>query len=334
MMDRKTFLAVSAATAAAAVTSSAFAQQGKTPNKNDGPLIKRIRIATINTPDRDATLDWYAKWFDYYTHENSFVEQALAYSWGAPGMTGKPYSLISSQGSPDVFIRIVQGDKTAPFNPRTTYGWGSLEFIVDDLDAQFKKMKAGGVDIFREPASLGGIFASIHAMQLMGPMSITHNLTVEKGDRAKSNLPVAKSQVDRMFLVGANGPDLNALRDFYVNTFNMSKGPDYDYPIPVLADAMKLPKDHLFKLTLVRSAEKGNTLELHDLPKPGGPRPTIMGQLPPGVGMVSFGVKDINAIAGHFINPPEVQKSVAYSGKPSVTLKGAAGELIELIEEA
>ena len=296
------------------------------------PLIKRFRIATINTPDLPSTLEWYAKWFDFYTHQNDKVSDALAYSWGAPGMAGKRFSLISSVGSPDVFLRLVEGDKTAPFNPRTTYGWGSLEFIVDDLDKQYKLMKAGGVNIFREPASLGGIFASIHAMQLMGPMDITHNLTVEKGDRAKSNLPVAKSQVDRMFLIGANGPDLNALRDFYVKTFNMTKGPDYDYPVPVMADALKLPRDHLFKLTLVRSAEKGNTIELHDLPKPGGPRPVIQGQLPPGVAMVSFEVADLNVIAAHFLNSPEVQEGVAYGGKRSVTLKGAAGELIELIE--
>ncbi len=297
------------------------------------PMISRIRIATLHTSDFEGTLDWYAKWFNYYTHENGAVDQALAYSWGAPGMTGARFALLSSRGTTDVFLRVVEGKNLSAFNPRTTYGWGSLEFIVDDLDLQFKKMKEGGVNIYREPASLGGQFASIHAMQLYGPMNITHNLTVEKGDRAKSNLPVAKSQVDRMFLIGVNGPDLNAMRDFYVKTFNMSKGPDYDYPIPALADALKMPKDHLFKLTLVRSAEKGNTLELHDLPKPGGPRATTLGLLPPGVAMVTFAVKDLNAIAGHFNNPPEVQKGVAYDGKPSVTLKGAAGELIELIQE-
>jgi catechol 2,3-dioxygenase-like lactoylglutathione lyase family enzyme len=297
------------------------------------PLIKRFRIATINTPDYESTVGWYAKWFDYATQQNDKVSDALAYSWAAPAMAGKRFSLMASKGSPDVFLRIVEGDRTPPFNPRTTYGWGSLEFIVDDLDKQFQIMKAGGVKIFREPASLGGIFASIHAMQLFGPMDITHNLTVEKGDRAMSNLPVAKSQVDRPFLIGANGPDLNAMRDFYVKTFNMSKGPDYDYPVPVMAEALNLPKDHLFKLSLVRSAEKGNTIELHDLPKPGGPRPVIPGQLPPGVAMVSFGVKDLNVIAAHFLNSPEAQEGVAYAGKRSVTLKGAAGELIELIEE-
>lgn len=297
------------------------------------PAIQRIRIATINTPDMNGVADWYVKWFGYKTAEAGKIDAKLAAGWDAPGMAGKPYTLLSSDGSPDVFLRIVQGDVAPKFNPRATYGWGSLEFIVDDLDAQYKKMKAGGVNIFRDPASLGGIFASIHAMQLYGPMDITHNMTVETGDREKSNLPVARSQVDRMFLVGLNGPSLAAIRDFYADNFGMTKGPQYDYPIAVLAEALNLPKDHLFTLTLVRSAQKGNTIELHDLPPPGGARPLVEGQLPPGVGVVSFGVRNLDALNVKFVAPPAVYTGKAYAGRRSAALKGAAGELIELIEE-
>ncbi|MBL8643482.1 MAG: hypothetical protein JNK21_06080 [Rhodospirillaceae bacterium] len=325
MIDRKTFLKLTGAAAATGIAAPAWTQSP--------PLIQRFRVATLNTPDMKAAADWYVKWFDYKVRETGTIAPALASSWTTPQMAGKPFVLLSSDGSPDVYLRIVQGDKAPAFNPRSTYGWGSLEFIVDDLDAQFKKMKAGGVNIFRDPASLGGIFASIHAMQLMGPMDITHNMTVEKGDREKSNLPVAKSQVDRMFLVGVNGPDMKAISDFYVNTFRMTKGPDYDYPIPVLAEVLGKPKDYLFKLTLVRSAQKGNTLELHDLPPPGGPRPTVAGQLPPGVGLVSLGVKNLDEIKTSYLSAPAAQAGLAYKGKRSAVLKGAAGELIELIEE-
>lgn len=321
-LSRSTFLR---ATAALSITSPAAAQST--------PVINRIRIATLNAPDMKAVAEWYVKWFDYVVTDQGAVDAALAQSWGARKMAGKPFTVLSSKGSPDVYIRIVQGDPAPAFNPRTTYGWGSLEFIVSDLEAVYKKLKAGGIGIFREPASLGGLFASIHAMQIYGPMNMSHNLAVDTGDPAKSNLPVAKSLVDRTFLIGVNGPSLKALSDFYVGTFQMTKGPDYDYPIPVLAEALNMPKDHKFALSLVRSAQKGNTIELHDLPAPGGPRAQVPGQLPPGVGVVSFGVKNLDALNVNYLTPPAVHAGKAYAGRRAATLKGAAGELIELIEE-
>ncbi|MSO98436.1 MAG: hypothetical protein EXR11_09505 [Rhodospirillaceae bacterium] len=315
---------------AAIMTAGAGGAHAQTPPT---PLIKRFRIATLNSPDMAGVADWYKTWFGYNVVETGSVDDSLALSWGTPNMAGKPYTLLSSKGSPDVCLRVVQGDATAKFNPRATYGWGSLEFIVEDLDSLYKKFKAGGVKIFREPGSLGGQFASIHAMQIYGPMEMSHNMTVETGDREKSNLPVAKSEVDRIFLVGLNGPNLEKLRDFYASTFKMSTFPNYTYPIPTLAQALNLPADHLFSLTLVRSAQKGNTLELHDLPSPGGPRPQVTGQLPPGVGLVSFGVANLDDLPLAYLNAPAVYSGAAYAGKRAATLKGAAGEMIELIEE-
>lgn len=304
-----------------------------TPGARAAPVIERFRAATLNSEDMAGVAQWYIKWFDYRVREQGTLDAGLARSWGVPAMAGRAFMLLSSDGSPDVYLRIVQGDKAPAFNPRTTYGWGSLEFILKDLDLQYRKMKAGGVGIFREPASLGGIFASIHAMQVFGPMNMTHNLTVETAPAETSNLPIARSQVDRMFLVGLNGPDLAALSAFYVQTFAMTKGPDYEYEIPVLAEALNMPKDHKYKLSLVRSAQKGNTIELHDLPKPGGPRPVVPGQLPPGVAMVSFGVKDLNAVTAPYIAAPATRPGQVYAGRRAATLTGAAGELIELIEE-
>jgi catechol 2,3-dioxygenase-like lactoylglutathione lyase family enzyme len=296
-------------------------------------MIRRIRMATLNAPDMAGVAAWYRAWFDYQVAETGTVAPGLAQSWGTPDMAGKPFTLLASAGSPDVYLRVVQGDPTPAFNPRATFGWGSLEFIVADLAATHAKMKAGAIGIFREPGSLGGQFASIHAMQIYGPLNMTHNLTVETGDPATSNLPVAKSAVDRMFLVGLNGPSLTAMRDFYAAHFQMRTFPDYQYPIPTLAEALGLPPDHLFSLTLVRAAEKGNTVELHDLPPPERPRPKRDGQLPPGVGMVSFAVDNLETLALPYFLPPMVYAGKAYDGRRSVVVKGPAGELIELIEE-
>jgi catechol 2,3-dioxygenase-like lactoylglutathione lyase family enzyme len=326
-MNRETFLKSAAAMAAMSVTSAVPTHAQETP------LLKRYRVATLNTSELKPTVDWYVRWFDYKVAETGRLSANLAAAWNAPDMSGRAYTLLTSQGSPDTFLRIVEGSPAPAFDPRATFGWSSLEFIVQDLDELYRRFQAGSIRIFRQPASLGGAFANIHAMQIYGPMDLSHNLAIDKGDPTASNLPLAKSLVDRVFLIGINGPNLDALQSYYATTFRMRPFPKYTYPIPTLASALNLPADHLFSLTLVRGAEKGTTVEMHDLPPPGGPRPQFKGQLPPGVGLVSFAVANLDDLKLPYIRPPTAYPGLAYNGRRAATLKGPAGELIELIEE-
>jgi hypothetical protein len=326
-MKRETFLKAAAAMATVAATSPTRS------SAQDAPLLRRYRVATLNAPEMSFVVDWYIKWFEYKVVETGRLSANLAAAWGAPDMSGRAYTLMTSQGSPNAYLRLVQGSPTPAFDPRSTFGWGSLEFIVQDLEELHRRFKNGGPTIFREPGSLGGAFASIHAMQIFGPMNLNHNLAIDKGDPAQSNLPVARSLVDRIFLIGVNGPNLDELQAFYASTFRMRTFPKYTYPIPTLAKALNLPDEHLFSLTLVRGAEKGTTVEMHDLPPPGGPRPQVAGQLPPGVGVVSFAVANLDELALPYIRPPAAYPGAAYAGRRAATLKGPAGELIELIEE-
>ena len=107
----------------------------------------------------------------------------------------------------------------------------------------------------------------------------------------------------------------------------------FDLPIPIVAHALNLPAETIFPSTLVRAAERGNTVELHAFPKPAQIRPRPAGQLPPGVAIASFGVKSLAAAKVAFITPPLARKGAAYAGKRVATTVGTAGELIELIEE-
>src|SRR5205823_2303878 len=139
----------------------------------------------------------------------------------------------------------------------------SLEIIVDDLDKVETAVKASGAEIIRAKAALDPPFATIHAMQVKGPAEEIVNLSTETGDRAKSNLPIPKAPVDRIFLISTASSDVDALRDYWVGRYRMHPFGRYDPPIPIAAAALGLPATTPFPSTLVRAGDRGNTVELH-----------------------------------------------------------------------
>jgi hypothetical protein len=54
--------------------------------------------------------------------------------------------------------------------------------------------------------------------------------------------------------------------------------------------------------------------------------------LPPGIVSTTFAVADLDALKVDWIAPPTRYAGLAYQGKRAGTLRGPAGELIELIE--
>lgn len=301
--------------------------------QSDAPLIGRIRMATLATSTPDKTVAWYQRWLGYRLVESGRIDRALAASWNAPKTEGRTFTLLAPAGAGDVFVRVAAIDPVPDFKADTTFGWSSLEIIVDNLDKLAAEMKAGGADIVREKAALDPPFASIHAMQVHGTAEEIVNLSSETGDRAKSNLPMPRAQVDRIFLLGMAGPDVDALRSYWVETFRMRPFARYDLPIPIVSKALGLPMETIYPSTLVRAAERGNTVELHAFPPPAKARPRPPGQLPPGVAIASFAVKSLDGLGVRFVAPPAARPGAAYGGKRAATTVGPAGELIELIEE-
>jgi catechol 2,3-dioxygenase-like lactoylglutathione lyase family enzyme len=294
--------------------------------------IVRIRAATLVVPEASRVASWYRDAFGYSIVEEGEVSESLARSWAAPRVAGRRYTVLASRGSPDVFLRIVQAAPNAPPpERRPSFGWSSLEFVVADLGAVRERLRVRETEVFREPASLGPPFESIFAMQARGPAAQTLNLTLDTADPERSNLPRARSLVDRLFLVGLNGPDLEAMRAFYTNRLGMRGFPNYDQAIPSLAKELGLPPTEVFPMSLVRAAQKGNTLEFHGLPPPAAQRPFPTGDLPAGVAIVSLEVQGIDGFDVQWIAPPKPSRGRVYGGRVAATTIGPAGERIELI---
>lgn len=310
----------------AAATSSPAAAQNATPQ------MLRFRAATVTTQDLAAFERDYATLLGYRVRERGTISRELAASWGAKRMSSRKYLLLSSDASPDVLIRAVEAPAVPGYRPLTTHGWNAIEIVVEDPDALRKRFDVSPFTVIGEPEFLGG-YPTIRAFQVRGPSQEVLYLTAETGDRSRSPLPAPGGEVGRIFIMVVAGPDISALNRWYSERFGLTAGVVNDRSVGVLTRAQNLRADQTVPLTTIRLAQRGNLLELDGYPPTAGPRPQARGLLPPGIALVSVAVRKLDSLQLDFIAPPRVRPGALYRGARSATVRGPAGELLELIEE-
>jgi hypothetical protein len=296
------------------------------------PLLQRFRGATIAAPDLAKVEKDYTRYLGYTVRERGTVSPALAASWDAPRAAGRRYILMSAAAHPDVFIRAVATPAVGGYRPLTTHGWNSIEIVVDDTDATFARFKGGPFKVIGEPANLKG-YPSIRAFQVEGRSGEVLYLTSETGDRSRSPLPAPGGPIGRVFIMVAGGPDIQAMVDWYAAGFGLSSGPIRDTPIGVVQQAQNLPADRGTPITTMRLAKPGNLFELDGYSAAATWRPRAVGELPPGVAITSVSVRSLEGLKVPFITAPAAHAGLAYGGRRAATARGAAGELLEIVEE-
>ena len=310
---------------AAIVTGPARAQSPE-------PQVLRFRAASVTTQDLAAFERDYAALLGYRVRERGTISRELAASWGAKRMSSRKYLLLSSDASPDVLIRAVEAPAVPDYRPLTTHGWNAIEIIVQDPDQLRQRFTDSPFTVIGEPEFLGG-YPTIRAFQVRGPSQEVLYLTAETGDRSRSPLPAPGGEVGRIFIMVVAGPDINALNRWYAEHFGLTAGVVRDRSVGVLTRAQNLRADQTVPLTTVRLGQPGNLLELDGYPPTAGPRPQTRGLLPPGIALVSVAVRKLGALKLDFIAAPGARGGALYRGARSATVRGPAGELLELIEE-
>lgn len=305
--------------------------QSSASASSENALLLRIKIATVGAPDLKKLKEMYTTYLGFKVREEGKVPAALAESWGTPKSAGKPYIMMSSDGSPEVFIRAVQIDPVPDYKPQTTLGWNAFEIIVDDIAKVDATLAKSPFNVIGRPHALGttGSFATIQAMQAIGPAGELLYFTTETGDRQKSTLPIAKSQIDRTFIVILAGHDVEAMKKFYGDVFGMPSIPNFESTLERTTTGLGLPPGK-FQMSLVRAKEKGSSIELDGYPPQAMARPHAEGQLGPGNAMASFSVASLDGLRVKYITPPKA----LYGKNRAASFIGPAGEIVELIEEA
>ncbi|MES2056532.1 MAG: hypothetical protein V4564_11395 [Pseudomonadota bacterium] len=299
------------------------------------PRLSRFRIATMGAPDLDRFERCYVDWLGYRVRERGTVAGDLAASWGASGMAGRRFILLSSDGADDVHIRAIETDAVPGYRPLTSFGWNACEIIVDDVHALADRLRASPFEIIDGPNPLQ-FMPSIHAMQLIGPAGECLYLTMESGDRSTSILPSPRAAIDRPFILVLAGGDFPAMRQWYVDRFDLRQRPIRDARVRIIQRAQGLTAEDSFPLTTLGLAEHGFLIELDGyLTGPdriAGPRKVAPGMVPPGNAMASFEIDDIALVDDIAIAPPVARAGLGYDGGMTCAAVGPAGELVEFIE--
>lgn len=296
------------------------------------PALQRFRVATIAAPDLARVEQDYTRYLGYVVRERGKVSAALAASWDAPRAAGRPYLLMSSEAHPDVYIRAVRAPAVPGYQPITTHGWNSIEIVVENTDATYERFRGSPFKVIGEPANLKG-YPSIRAFQVEGRSGEVLYLTSETGDRSKSPLPPPGGAIGRPFIMVLGGPDIQAMIGWYSTWFGLTAGPVRPSPIGVVQRAQGLGPEVGTPLTTMRLARQGNLFELDGYGANARFRPRVPGDLPPGVAITTVSVRSLDALRVPLITPPAVHAGLAYGGRRAATARGAAGELLEIVEE-
>lgn len=287
----------------------------------------RIRAVTYTVPDLRMIEETYPRWLRYRIVARGEVPAGVAASWDAPALSGCTFITLEPESGEPTYFRFVQDPLATTWRALTTHGWNVSELVVSDVDALAAALADSPFRIIGSPASLQR-FPMIRAMQVIGPCGECLYFT-QVGAGSGLDLARAESFVGRIFIVVAGSADLSALSATY-QAFGNEIDPPVATRVRVISLANDLPIDTEHAHGLIKLGH-GSLIELDQYPDVTEPRATRAGALPPGMAMVSFDVDDL-AVAEHV--GPSADALLPGTVARAAVLRGAAGELIELVERA
>ncbi len=289
----------------------------------------RIKCGTAVVPDLAASLADYTGTLRLRVIDDGAVPAELAASWNTPASAGRRSVLLASDGAPG-YLRLVEGTPVPDYSPLRTFGWAAFELTVADVWA----LHAGigdGFTVIGAPKLVPG-FDTFIPFQVTARGGETLYLNqVLKPESGGLDLPSAQAWVDHMFIAVLAAPDRAAALAFHVEALGFEAGETWTIPYSVINNSFGLPADTLTAMTMTATGRLPAT-EVDQYPAAATPRPRVAGELPPGNAMISFIVRDLDAIRAPLIAPPARRDGPLYAGRRTACVTGAAGELIELIE--
>ena len=283
-----------------------------------------IRGVTSCVPDLRAIEESYGKWLDYRVLERGVIPQAVAEAWGAPRTAGACYLTLGPSSGEPAYLRFVEDEGSRGWRALTTHGWNVTEFVVQDVDALASSFNGSPFRIIGPPTNLQR-FPMIRAMQVLGPAGECMYFT-QVGPGSGLDLASAESFVGRVFIVVAGGPDLGAMFDAY-GRFDNAVDPPVSTRVRVISLLNGLPEDTEYSHGLIKVGS-GTLIELDQYPGQALPRAVLRDTLPPGMAIVSFSVSGADQGDRLACSEPALFPGAKAS---SLTMRGATGELIELV---
>lgn len=294
-------------------------------------MLGRIEIVTICAPALQATAEAYQQFLDYTVVEAGTIPADLAAVWNAPKMAGHEFLTLQPASRADVYLRLIQNAPVDGYAAMKTFGWNANEILTQDPDVMAERLGDSPFEVIGPPANLS-TSKDIRAMQAVGLAEEVIYLTrlPESGD--SSALGSAESFVDRTFIVVVGGPDMQAMQRFYHEVLGLPVSDPVGARIRVLSRAHDLSMETSHPLSIAR-LPKNFLIEIDEYPESATPRSHRPGELPPGMAMVAFTTPSLDELKEYLLAPPVRVVLAPYSDRRVGVIRGAGGELLELIEQ-
>lgn len=294
-------------------------------------MLKTILMVTIMASDLATVERAWRDELSYRAVDQGPLPPALAASWAAPALAGRPYLIMQPASGEPVYLRFIAEPFGGDYQPMKAEGWNAVEILVQDPDGLAEALAGSRHFKVVGPPRYLTDQQNIKAMQALGPAGELIYFT-DVGDPQKSGfgLQPARAWVDRVFIMVVGARDLSALRDFYSAALGMPTTAPVPYRIGVLSHAYGLPDETLHKLSIAQLSDRF-LLELDEYPAAARPAPPPAGSLPPGIAMVTFEVDEWRPDLP-WLAAPAPRAGFPYGGRRAGVLRGAAGEYIELVE--
>ncbi len=286
----------------------------------------------VTVPDLDLALADYQGRLGLRLIEQALLDAVLAASWGCPASAGSRMAVLQPTSGAHCFIRLIEQPLPAAFVPTTSFGWAAYELTVLDVFGWPARIAGGGFSIVGEPKEIPGLPYFV-AMQIHGPGKEMLYLNETRSNTPSSDLPVAQSPVDHLFIVILAAPDRVGAVAWYKQALGLDEGETYVIEYSMINNAFGLPAGTTSGLTMIQNARMP-IVEIDEYPAQTLVRPCEQGWLPPGNALVSLAVRSLEECHCEWIVPPAVHSGALYGGARSATTLGPAGELLELVELA
>lgn len=297
-------------------------------------VLQRLAIATHCVPALTACVAAYRDLLDYRVVDQAPVPAELASVWGAPAMAGKPAALLQPASGADVYLRFVQTGRPGGYWPPVTQGWIATEVLTTDPDAVLARLQGTSFRHVSGPADLYPSPKSARALQMAGPAGELMYFTRIQPGGSRFGLHGAKRFVDRPFIMVVGGASMAELQHFYGTVLGQRVIAQEPFRIKQMSRVLGLPESTAYPISLARLPGRSFLLELEELPAGVDRRAVPPGELPEGLGMVSFAAAPFDAFNLDFRESPQAIACEPYLGRRVGVIEGPAGEWLELIQSA
>lgn len=274
----------------------------------------------------------------YQAVERGTLPASLCATWGAPAAAGLRYVLMQPASGEPVYLRFVETGERG-HAPPASWGWSATELLVTDADELARRLGGSAFRRLGGPADLYARPNAPRAMQVIGPSGELVYFTRLVRGGSRYGLKQARSWVDRPFIVTVGGPSAAALHGFYGGLLGHRIMDRTPFINTILAALCQVPADTVFPTAVASIPGRRFLVEMDEYPPGVPPRRVRAGHLPPGMAMVSFAVRSLQAppLAGpgavRLRAPPRAIEGLPYGGRRVAVIEGPVGEWLELIEE-